>query len=73
VVDEVLSKSVEPGIRLGQIPENEALDAIQHGRMLMAQTGGQGFPPPYSSIKAGSTRSCLSRAITGNQRHFSRW
>lgn len=44
VVNEVLSRSVGPDIMLGQIPENEALDAIQHGRMLMAQTGGQGFP-----------------------------
>ena len=53
VVDDVLSKSVEPGIRLGQIPENEALDAIQHGRMLMTQTGGQGFPTAVFINKGG--------------------
>jgi putative protein-disulfide isomerase len=44
VVNAVLSQSAQTGVALGQIPENEALDAIQHGRMLMAQTGGQGFP-----------------------------
>lgn len=44
VVNTVIVQSVAPGIVLGQIPENEALDAIQHGRMLMDQTGGQGFP-----------------------------
>ena len=49
----MLSESVEPGIRLGQIPENEALDAIQHGRMLMTQTGGQGFPTAVFINKGG--------------------
>jgi glyoxylase-like metal-dependent hydrolase (beta-lactamase superfamily II) len=73
VVNEVLSRSVGPDIMLGQIPENEALDAIQHGRMLMAQTAARASPPRYSSTKTGSTRSYLSRVITGNQRHFSHW
>lgn len=44
VVNAVVSQSVQQGVVVGQIPENEALDAIQHARMLMAQTGAQGFP-----------------------------
>lgn len=44
VVNAVLSQSVDAGIRLEQIAENEALNAIQHGRLLMAQVSGQGFP-----------------------------
>lgn len=44
VVNAVMSQAIASGAALGQIPENEAMDAIQHARMLMAQTGGQGFP-----------------------------
>lgn len=44
VVNAVMSQVIASGAAVGQIPENEALDAIQHARMLMAQTGGQGFP-----------------------------
>lgn len=44
VVNDVLHQSIGGHIALEQIPENEALSSIQHGRMLMAQVGGQGFP-----------------------------
>ncbi len=44
VVNQVLSQTTESGVLLGQIPEHDALETIQHARMLMAQLGGQGFP-----------------------------
>lgn len=44
IVNQVLEQTTGSGILLGQIPENEALDAIQHARIVMAQVGGQGFP-----------------------------
>lgn len=44
MVERILEQSTEPGIKLGQIQEQEALESIQHARMLMAVVGGQGFP-----------------------------
>lgn len=44
VVDQILDQHSAPGIRLGHIQQHEALERIQHARMLMAMVSGQGFP-----------------------------
>lgn len=44
VVDQILNQTAGPDIKLGQIQEKEALESIQHARLLMAMVNGQGFP-----------------------------
>lgn len=56
IVNEVLRQTAGDGIALEQIPEHEALSAIQHGRMLMAQMGGQGFPSAAIITQDGDCR-----------------
>ncbi|HDG1668940.1 DsbA family protein [Kluyvera ascorbata] len=44
VVNQMLEQAISPGVKLEQITESEALESIQHARMLMAMAKGQGFP-----------------------------
>lgn len=55
VVEEIIRQSCNQEIALAQVRGNDAIAAIQYGRMLMAQVEGQGFPTAVLADRDGVT------------------
>ncbi|WP_437613289.1 DsbA family protein [Erwinia sp. V71] len=70
VVDEIIRQSCGQAISLTQVRADETIAAIQHGRMLMAQVRGQGFPTAVLADRQGVTTLLPAGQFYGQPEQF---